>query len=197
MKNIIKSDITAVILSGGRSSRMNGEDKGLILLNNKPMISYAANMVKARVGRLLISANRNIEQYQKYGEVITDTLDDFQGPLAGILQAIQSADTDYLLIFPCDAPRLNETVVQRLLDTMNDNTIDICVAGDGMKIHPTIALVKTKLEQDLVDFLASGERKLGFWIEQNNFLKVDFSDCLEVFANLNSPEDFNKFLMPF
>ncbi|MDC9714991.1 MAG: molybdenum cofactor guanylyltransferase MobA [Gammaproteobacteria bacterium] len=196
MKNIIRNDITAVILAGGRSSRMSGEDKGLILLNNEPMIDCVAKTVKGGVNRLLISANRNAEQYQEYGEVITDALDDFQGPLAGILQAIQNANTEYLLIFPCDAPLLNKVVIGRLLSAMDSSAVDICVADDGVRIHPTIAIIKTKLEQNLSDFLASGQRKLGVWIEQNNFLKVDFSDYPEVFANLNTPEDFDKFLNP-
>ena len=53
---IDKNKITAVILSGGRSSRMQGEDKGLILLNDKPLISYVVDVVDDRAGRLLISA---------------------------------------------------------------------------------------------------------------------------------------------
>ncbi|HAP45490.1 MAG TPA: molybdenum cofactor guanylyltransferase, partial [Gammaproteobacteria bacterium] len=42
------------------------------------------------------------------------------------------------------------------------------------------------------DFLDSGERKLGLWIEQNDFQKVDFSDQPKVFINLNNPQDFDK-----
>ena len=57
---IVKNNITTVILSGGRSSRMQGNDKGLILLNDKPLIEYAVNIVNVKAGRLLISANRNI-----------------------------------------------------------------------------------------------------------------------------------------
>ncbi|CAB5496182.1 Molybdenum cofactor guanylyltransferase (EC [Bathymodiolus thermophilus thioautotrophic gill symbiont] len=192
---IDKSNLTAVILAGGRSSRMNGEDKGLILLNGKPMIAYVATVVKEKAGHLFISANRNIEQYQEYGKVITDALDDFQGPLAGILQALQSANTDYLLIFPCDAPLLNKVAVDQLLNSMRQD-MDIGVADDGIRMHPTMMIVKTKLAQNLVDFLASGQRKLGLWVEQNNFLKINLSAYPEIFTNLNTPEDFNKCLIP-
>jgi molybdopterin-guanine dinucleotide biosynthesis protein A len=189
---IDKNNITAVILSGGRSSRMQGEDKGLILLNDKPLISYVIDVVNDKVDRLLISANRNIEKYQPYGEVIVDELTDFQGPLSGISTALSKTTTTYLLTFPCDSPLINETVINRLIDAMDRVDVDICVADDGLRIHPTIALIKTNLKNNLLAFLESGERKLGLWIEQNNFQKVDLSDQLKVFINLNNPQDFDK-----
>ncbi|SFV83067.1 Molybdopterin-guanine dinucleotide biosynthesis protein MobA [hydrothermal vent metagenome] len=189
---IDKNNITTVILSGGRSSRMQGEDKGLILLNDKPMISYVVDVVDDRAGRLLISANRNIDAYQQYGEVIRDELTDFQGPLAGIAKAMAEADTPYLLTLPCDSPLVNEILVDRLIQCMADKDMDICVADDGSHIHPTFAIMKTSLKDNLLAFLDSGERKLGLWIKQNDFQKVDFSDQPKVFINLNNPQDFDK-----
>ena len=189
---IDKKNITAVILSGGRSSRMQGEDKGLILLNDKPLIGYVADVVNSKVVRLLISANRNIDAYQKYGEVISDKLSDFQGPLAGIVKAMSVVSTPYLLVLPCDSPLVNEIVIDRLIQCMTDKDMDICVAGDGVRIHPTFALIKTSLKDNLLDFLDSGKRKLGLWIEQNDFQKVDLSDQPKVFINLNNPQDFDK-----
>jgi len=189
---IDKNNITAVILSGGRSSRMQGEDKGLILLNDKPLIGYVADVVNSKVVRLLISANRNIDAYQKYGEVISDELSDFQGPLAGIVKAMSVVSTPYLLVLPCDSPLVNEIVIDRLIQCMTDKDMDICVAGDGVRIHPTFALIKTSLKDNLLDFLDSGKRKLGLWIEQNDFQKVDLSDQPKVFINLNNPQDFDK-----
>jgi molybdopterin-guanine dinucleotide biosynthesis protein A len=189
---IDKNNITTVILSGGRSSRMQGKDKGLILLNDKPLIGYVVDVVDGRAGRLLISANRNIEAYQQYGEVISDELTDFQGPLAGIAKALSVVSTPYLLVLPCDSPLVNETVIDRLIKCMADKDMDICVADDGTHIHPTFALIKTSLKDNLLAFLDSGERKLGLWIEQNNFQKVDCSDQPKVFINLNNPQDFDK-----
>lgn len=189
---IVKNNITTVILSGGRSSRMQGNDKGLILLNDKPLIEYAVNIVNVKAGRLLISANRNIEKYKQYGKVIKDDLIDFQGPLAGISKAISVASTPYLLVLPCDSPLINEVVIDRLIQCMSDKDADICVADDGTRIHPTFMLIKTNLKYDLLEFLDSGERKLGLWIEQNNFQRVDCSDQLQAFVNLNSPQDFKR-----
>ncbi|KAA0441008.1 MAG: molybdenum cofactor guanylyltransferase [Candidatus Thioglobus sp.] len=189
MKKITKNDITALVLAGGRSSRMQGQDKGLMVFNGKPLITYALNVTKNTAQHLLISANRNIESYQQFGEVITDDLPDFQGPLAGIAKALHTSKTPYLLILPCDMPLIDEVIITRLIGSMNQNSADICVAHDGVFMHSTVALIKRNLHNNLLDFLASGRRKLGRWIEQNDFIKVDFSDCSEVLANFNSPED--------
>lgn len=65
------------------------------------------------------------------------------------------------------------------------------MVDDGVNIHPTIALVKTNLADNLQNFVDAGERKLGLWIAQNNFIKVDCSDQPKCFVNLNSPKDFD------
>ncbi|MEW8383867.1 MAG: NTP transferase domain-containing protein, partial [Candidatus Thiodiazotropha taylori] len=51
-----RSDYTAVILAGGRGSRMGGNDKGLILFDGKPLIEHVINTIAPQVGRLLINA---------------------------------------------------------------------------------------------------------------------------------------------
>lgn len=109
---------------------------------------------------MLVSANRNIETYQQFGEVITDDLVDFQGPLAGITKAFSVAKTSYLLILPCDTPLINQAIITRLIDSMNQNSADIFVADDGSYMHPTVALIKCSLHDNLLDFLAIGGRKL-------------------------------------
>ncbi len=187
---INQDELTAVILSGGRSSRLQGKDKGLILLNDKPLIAHVVDVVKHQVGTVLISANRNIQAYRQFGEVVEDDMLDFQGPLAGIASALKIAKTPYLLIWPCDAPYIHKITIDRLIDAMDNNDNDICVAYDGLRIHPTMALIKVSLQDNLLDFLMTGERKLGLWIKGNDFIKVDLSDELKIFVNLNSPEDF-------
>ncbi len=190
MKNIVKSDITAVILSGGRATRMNVQDKGLILFNDKPLISYVVDIIHQDVHNILVSANRNLFAYQKFGEVVTDSLPGFQGPLAGILSALIKVKTKYLLVVPCDGPFINQSLVARLLENMQKSDVNICVAMQGQKMHPTFSLIKTNLKDNLSEFLTQGNRKTGMWFKSNHAQKVDFLDQADMFINLNSPEDF-------
>jgi molybdopterin-guanine dinucleotide biosynthesis protein A len=191
VKNISKNEITAVILAGGQASRMNGEDKGLIIFRELPLIAHVVNITKPKVAEILISANRNLEEYANFGRVIRDDLEGFQGPLAGISKALKVCSTPYLLVFPCDSPLIDATLIDSLIEKMEATKADICVAHDGSIMHATFALMQTKLEKSLEEFLEEGGRKMAHWYRQQSLERIDVSSHLEVLTNINRPEDFN------
>ena len=191
MKKISKNEITAVILAGGQASRMDGDDKGLILFRELPLIAHVVNITKPIVNQTLISANRNLEEYANFGKVISDDLEGYQGPLAGISKALKVCSTPYLLVFPCDSPLIDAALIDSLIEKMEVTKADICVAHDGSIMHATFALMQTKLEKNLEEFLEEGGRKMALWYRQQNLERIDVSSHLEVLTNINRPEDFN------
>ena len=191
MKKITNSEITAVILAGGKSSRMNGKDKGLMNFRGQELIRHVLRVVQPRVSEVLISANRNIELYENFGKVIMDELEDFQGPLAGVSSALKVCFTRYLLVLPCDSPLIDEELIDNLINRMGETEVDICVAHDGSIMHATFAIIEAKLGKSLEEFLESGGRKMALWYRQHSIERIDVSSQLEVLTNLNRPEDFN------
>jgi len=191
VKKISKNEITAVILAGGQASRMDGEDKGLIVFRELPLIAHVVNVVESKVSQILISANRNFEEYANFGKVIRDDLEGFQGPLAGISKALKVCSTPYLLVLPCDSPLIDEALIDSLIEKMEISKVDICVAHDGSIMHATFALMQTKLEKSLEGFLEEGGRKMALWYRQHSLERIDVSSHLEVLTNINRPEDFN------
>ena len=191
MKKISKNEITAVILAGGQASRMDGDDKGLIVFRELPLIAHVVNITKPKVNQTLISANRNLEEYANFGKVISDDLEGYQGPLAGISKALKVCSTPYLLVFPCDSPLIDAALIDSLIEKMEVTKADICVAHDGSIMHATFALMQTKLEKNLEEFLEEGGRKMALWYRQQNLERIDVSSHLEVLTNINRPEDFN------
>ena len=182
--------ITAVILAGGRGRRMGGRDKGLIELNGKPLIQHVIAAISPQVGPLVISANRNLQQYADLGyPVICDSLDGFQGPLAGILATMRSIGTPDMVTVPCDGPALPHDLVARLAAGRKAAGADIAVAHDGQRLHPVYALISRRVEHDLASFLESGGRKMHLWLQLHQVAAVDFSDTPEAFANINTPQD--------
>ncbi len=179
--------ITGVILAGGRATRMNHQDKGLVLFQNAPLISYAIAAMSPVVDLLLINANRNFEQYQGFNfPVIADEIDGFQGALAGILTAISHTDSEILVTMPCDSPLVKTKHLQKLLLTLAKSNSEIAVAFDGERLHPVFLALKTSLKASLEHYLNSGERKMERWIKQHDFIAVDFSDETDIFFNLNT-----------
>jgi len=191
VNKISKNEITAVILAGGQASRMDGEDKGLIVFRELPLISHVINITKPKVSQILISANRNFEEYANFGKVISDDLEGYQGPLAGISKALKVCSTPYLLVLPCDSPLIDTALIDSLIEKMEISKVDICVAHDGSIMHATFALIQTKLEKSLEGFLEEGGRKMALWYRQHSLERIDVSSHLEVLTNINRPEDFN------
>lgn len=182
--------VTGVILAGGQARRMGGEDKGLILFNDKPLIAHVIATLKPQVDTLVINANRNIDLYQAFKyPVISDSLDDFCGPLAGMLSAMQTVDTDYILTTPCDSPSISPQLRQRMMETLLIEQADIAVAHNGERLQPVFCLIPCRLKADLESYLQQGGRKIDTWLANHAMAVVDFSDQADSFMNVNHPED--------
>jgi len=184
--------ITGVILAGGRAQRMGGNDKGLVAFNHKPLISYAIKALSTQVDQLIINANRNIDRYQTFGyPVIEDSITGFCGPLAGMLSAMQTVKSDYILTAPCDSPRISPQLRQRMMETLLLEQADIAVAHDGERLQPVFCLIPTQLKDDLAAFLDKGDRKIDLWLARHKLAMVNFSDQPDTFVNFNHPEDLS------
>lgn len=185
-----QNKVSGVVLAGGLARRMGQQDKGLILFNHRPLISYALTAMAPLVDELMISANRNQEVYAQFGyPVIGDVKPGFDGPLAGLLAAMLMATNPVLLVMPCDSPLVETSHLQRLLSALQDHDVDIATVFDGRRSHPVCAAIRVDLQGDLQDYLQRGERKLESWFTRHSLMKVDFSDCASIYANINTPEE--------
>jgi molybdenum cofactor guanylyltransferase len=183
-------EITGVILAGGRAQRMGGMDKGLIPLNGKPMIEHIIDAVRPQVGALVINANRNLEDYGRYGlPVIRDRMGDYFGPLVGMASALEISDTPYLLTVPCDSPLIPADLAQRLYLKLQEAQAEISVVHDGERMQPVFALLHRDLLPSLIAYLEAGGRKIDTWYAQHRLALVDFSDRRELSCNVNTPDE--------
>ncbi|MCK9607429.1 MAG: molybdenum cofactor guanylyltransferase [Methylomonas sp.] len=187
-----QNKVSGVVLAGGMASRMQQRDKGLVIFKQRPLISYALAAMQPVTDELFISANRNRNQYELFGfPVISDSNVNFDGPLAGMLAAMQAAHYPLLLVMPCDSPFFTCQYLQQLLDALSDET-DVAVAFDGERLHPVFVALKTHLQIDLQAYLRQGERKLQNWLLRHNTVKVDLSLATDIFTNINTLSDLQK-----
>ena len=110
---IDKSQVTGIVLAGGRGTRMGGVDKGLQTHLGMPLAMHALLRLASQVGETMINANRNLGAYESMGvPVWPDALPDYPGPLAGFLDRPRALrDTPYLVTVPCDSPLFPEDLV--------------------------------------------------------------------------------------
>lgn len=190
MKPRETTPVSAVILAGGLARRFNGEDKGLIELARRPLVAWVAERLGDRVAEVLINANRNLAQYAALGHpVVTDYLPGNPGPLAGLLAAGRTAQQEWLLSVPCDAPFLPTDLATHLHTQALVNNVPLVRAADETGIHYAVMLMHRSLLGALELFVLNGGRQVQAWQETQPLETVYFLADPYAFLNVNTPED--------
>jgi len=179
--------VTGLILAGGEGRRVGGADKGLLDYRGKPLVAHAIERLAPQVDALLISANRNLEDYLDFGyPVLTDASAERLGPLAGIAAGLRAGTTPWLVVCPCDCPQLPADLLARLMAGIGTAPLAIAVTPEGTQ--PTFMLCRRKLLPALDAWLAAGERKVMGWCRNQGAVEVGFPDAA-AFANFNTLND--------
>jgi molybdopterin-guanine dinucleotide biosynthesis protein A len=184
----------AVILAGGRSSRMGGGDKCLLPLAGRPMIAHILDAITAQTGDVLINTNSDPAPFLRYGQpVLPDAIPGFQGPLAGILTGMlwsrrRHPRQAHLLTLASDVPFLPGDLVARLCRTLTQQRADIAIASSPDGTHPTIGLWPVDLAERLEHDLMEGSvRSVHQWIGSFRVAQAEFDTI--ALANINTPAD--------
>ncbi|HTH44800.1 MAG TPA: molybdenum cofactor guanylyltransferase MobA [Oxalicibacterium sp.] len=191
------SQITGLILAGGRGTRMGTVDKGLQQFRGAPMAMHVMMRLSPQVDRIMINANQNLGPYEGFGvPVWPDQMADFAGPLAGLQTGMVHCETEYLVTAPCDSPFLPEDLVQRLAQALEANDADVAIAvtgeGETRQPHPVFCLTKSALLPHLTQYLQQGGRKFEKWYASLKSVEVHFDDE-NAFRNINTLDDLRKY----
>jgi molybdenum cofactor guanylyltransferase len=204
---ISPNEITALILAGGRGSRMGGVDKGLQTFHGMPLALHAMTRLQmgGGVGNIMINANRNLAAYESFGvSVWPDVLADYAGPLAGFLTGLERCETPFLVTVPCDTPLLPLDLVPRLAQALEAADADIAMAaapeGDASgqlqtRSQPVFCLLRVDLMESLVRFTQAGGRKIDAWTTQHQTVLVPFDlpgDDPQAFCNANTLAELHQ-----
>lgn len=182
--------VTGVILAGGMGRRMGGVDKGLLVLQNRPMVSHVISRFSPQVDELLINANRNLDEYSSYGyRVIPDIMSGYAGPLAGLQRGLAEAGNELVATAPCDSPYLPTDLVARLRIALESQDAELAVAVTLGQPQPVFCLCRRALLPHLSDFLDNGGRKIDAWYASLKVAEVPFDDEAEAFMNINTPQE--------
>ncbi len=201
--------ITALLLAGGRGSRMGGVDKGLQAFNGLPLALHALQRLAPQVGALMINANRNGPDYAQLGKpfnasVWPDDLADYAGPLAGFLVGLQHCQTPWLVTAPCDTPLLPLDLVARLVEAAARDKADIAMATAPetdeagqtiLRKQPVFCLLRKSLLPSLQAFTQAGGAKIAAWTGQHHTVLVPFdrpTDNPRAFFNANTLDELRQ-----
>jgi len=197
------SEITGVVLAGGRGSRMGGIDKGLQNFNSMPLALYTQLRLSPQVGELLINANRNLAAYESFGVPVwpdAASLGEFAGPLAGFLTGLERCETAFMMTVPCDTPLFPHDLVARLAAALEAEDAEIAMPAaleeDGqLRAQPVFCLIRAELLESVVRFTHGGGRKIDAWTAQHKTALVPFDrsdDDPKAFFNANTLAELHQ-----
>jgi len=194
--------VCGVLLAGGQSRRMGGGDKTLRELGGRPLLAHVIERAAPQVDALVINANGDPARFEAFGlPVAPDVVEDFAGPLAGVLTGMDWAaanlpDCPWVVTFACDAPFLPRELVDRFLTVVRQDDADMACAASQGRSHPVFGLWPLDLREELRGAMLQEDiRKVDVWTARHRLATVPFEllytpkGPVDPFFNANHPED--------
>jgi len=188
---LLREKATAVILAGGKSSRMGGTDKSLLPVNGEPLILNIVKQLENYFDEIIIGAN-NPEKYEFLNLRIVPDIEREKGPLMGILSCLKSSSNEINFVTACDIPVMNIPFIRKMINLSGN--ADIVMPVNGNENYEPLFAVYKKSIIDVAEFILKNDgRRI---IELLNFIKCSFVDFSERgwYQNLNKKEDYLRFL---
>ncbi|MEM1038420.1 MAG: molybdenum cofactor guanylyltransferase MobA [Pseudomonadota bacterium] len=191
---IAANNIAGVVLAGGQSRRMGGQDKSWIDIGGTPAITRACTRLTPQVAHLAINTNADPHPFHALNHpILADTLKDFPGPLAGVLSAMRWAQAldsiTHIVTAATDTPFFPTDYVERLAWQAIEPDSIVMAKSSGW-VHPVFALWPIDLADALEAYLTvENQRKILMFSERYDNRMVEFEDQPDPFFNVNTPED--------
>jgi len=189
--------IPGVLLAGGLARRMGGGDKPMRQIGGRTILERVIARLKPQCGELILNANGDPARFARFGlPVIPDTVENFPGPLAGILAALDWAaahrpGVSIVLSAAADCPFLPRDLVARLNEALVNEDAQLAVAASGGQSHPVIGLWSVALRDELRHALVQEDvRKIDRWTARYKLATVTWpTKPLDPFFNANTMDD--------
>jgi molybdopterin-guanine dinucleotide biosynthesis protein A len=194
---------SAIVLAGGSSSRF-GEDKGMVTLAGKPLISHVVDAIRRIVDETIVVTS-SAERVAKYETIVPDSVKfvedtwESNGPLIGALTGFGVASGKYALVLPFDTPFVSREVVSLLFELCIGRSAVIPRWPNG-QIEPLHAVYQVQLAMAAAEAaVAEGRLDMRGMIERMRGVRFvstiaiqEFDPELKVFFNINMPLDLKK-----
>jgi molybdenum cofactor guanylyltransferase len=189
--------IPGLLLAGGLARRMGGGDKPMRQIRGRTILDRVIARLKPQCDGLVLNANGDATRFASFGlPVIADSIENFPGPLAGILAgldwlAAHRPDVSWMLSAAADCPFLPRDLVARLHRARAQHGAQLAVAASGGQSHPVIGLWSVGLRDELRHALVVEDiRKIDRWTARYRLATVSWpTEPLDPFFNANTLDD--------
>jgi molybdenum cofactor guanylyltransferase len=187
----------SVVLAGGLSRRMDGNDKALLPLAGRTLWEHVVERLELQCESVILNANGDPSRFGRlHIPVIPDSVADHPGPLAGILAALEWSaahrpDIAWVVSVPADTPLIPKDLVLRLHEAFRETRKPVACAASGSQAHFAVGLWPVPLRHDLRQALVeTGVRSIRDWISRHGHAEASWPiEPVDPFFNINTPED--------
>lgn len=178
--------VEAFVLAGGKSSRM-GRDKGMLLLQGKPMVSYILDALEETEIPVKIIAND--DTYRSFGFPIYSDIVAEKGPMGGLFSAFENSEAEVVFLVSCDMPLISSEAIKQFLKLADRDSIVAATVGE--RVNPLFALYPVNLKEEVKERIASGRLKMTDLILENKHTLVPSiaGENPNIFRNVNNEEE--------
>lgn len=189
---------TAIILAGGKSSRM-GENKALLSFGDRPLLHRVVDQLRPHFDDPILVTNQP-ELYWDLPDIrLVSDVHPGQGPLGGIFSGLLASRGVHNLVVGCDMPFLNHRLLDYLWSLRDWG--DVVVPLTHEALAPICAIYNRGVLPELAAALMAGERQvMGLYprlkvhyVREDELLPYD--PQLLTFRNVNTPEDYRQALV--
>ena len=194
-------DITGIILSGGKSSRM-GENKSRLKIGNKTIIERIVELMKDIFSENIIITNTP-DEYKFLQLPLYEDIYKWKGPLAGIHSGLTYSKTERNFVISCDTPLMIKEMIQYIVNFQTRKPIVFCRAAGYHQ--PLVGVYKKQIIIEIEKFLSDNDettdKSFHHFLKKVNAEIIDPQDLLfykdELFFNVNSPDDYTTILSKY
>ncbi len=196
---------SCIILCGGQSRRM-GQDKGSMLIQDKPMIKHILSTLNNEINEAIIVLNdkKRIAKYKQfidpkdYAYKINFVEDEIKnkGPLPGLMTGLENITGQYSLVLPCDSPYVTKNYINTIFNEINEDYQAIVPYHDSENklktSEPLHSIYSKSIVPEIEDLISEDTLHIKGLIKkiETKFVLIDNKKILKKeFRNLNRPSD--------
>ncbi|HEU4733197.1 MAG TPA: molybdenum cofactor guanylyltransferase [Kofleriaceae bacterium] len=187
-----REDVTALILAGGKATRLGGVDKRELVVGGRTIFERQVEALRPCVAEIIVSSPRPVAGYRTVADPVPDI-----GPLAGIAAGLAAARTPWLFVIAGDMPGIDRALIDLVLSraVAEWDAVGIRI---GNLPEPLCSALRVAVWQPIVaariatrhlkaSALLTDEEVRVRWIEEGELRAID--PLLRTLHNVNAPED--------
>ena len=195
---------SCIILCGGKSSRM-GQDKGSMIIQNKPMIKHILTTLNHQITEAIIVLNDqeriakyskfiNTQEYTYTIKFVEDKIKD-KGPMPGIMTGLSEINGKYALVLPCDSPFVSKEYITTIFKEIDNHQAIVPCHDPENKLktsEPLHSIYSREIIPEIEKLISEDILHIKGLIEKTDakFVLIDNKKIeKKEFRNLNRPED--------